>query len=215
MKQDHTEIVCIIDQSGSMSSIKMDAIGGYNEFIESQKKLPGTAQVTTVLFSSALNIPTFASNGMKMGYGTTDPRVVRCSGVPIADAVKLNEENYTPNGQTALLDSIGLTIDEVGVRLSKMNEADRPGKVLFCIITDGGENSSREYTSARIKEMIELQRGTYSWEFIYIGANQDSFLVSGSLGMSAAFTTNFVASAAGVRSAYKSMDFMATSYRSN
>ena len=152
---------------------------------------------------------------MKVGIYSTDPRVIICKGTPIGQAPELSERNYHPSGSTALLDAIGMTIDEVGKRLSDMPESDRPGKVLFCIITDGQENASTKYSGSKIKEMIELQRNTYSWEFMYLGANQDAFAVSGGLGISPTYSANFVASAVGTRAMYKSVDTMATAYRSN
>lgn len=193
-KTNHTEIVCIIDRSGSMESIKNDAIGGFNTFLDAQKKVPGTASVSLVLFDNEYLNP----------IKNQDIKAVE----------PLTSKTFVPRGGTALLDAIGRTLNEVGARLSTTPENDRPEKVMVCILTDGQENSSREFTRPKIKEMIEHQRDKYKWEFAFLAANQDAFAEAGSMGISANMTANFTPDAAGTKRAYASLDMMATSYRS-
>lgn len=195
MRKDHTEIVCIIDRSGSMAAIKNDAIGGFNTFIDNQKKLPGTASVTLVLFNDMCQ--TLYDN------------------IAIDKVNQLASDNYIPACTTALLDAIGTTIDSIGKRLSMTPENDRPGKVIICILTDGQENASVSYSKSRIKEMIEHQRDKYAWEFCYLGANQDSFSEAGKIGIARGMTANFVPDSMGTQCAYSAMNLMATKYRQN
>ena len=193
MKKGLNEIILIIDKSGSMCSIKDDAIGGYNEFIEKQKTGKGTANVTTILFD-------------------TDYKVVN-ENVDVNVVEHLNEETYHPSGMTALLDSVGKTINNVGKRLSNTSEENRPEKVIMCILTDGQENSSTKYNRGKIKEMIEHQKEKYNWEFIYLGANQDSFTEAGNIGINSIDTQNFQATGVGIRMAYKCMADTSLAYR--
>jgi len=166
---DYTEIVCVIDKSGSMGAVTKDSISGFNEFLKQQKKLPGNAKFTLVLFD-------------------TNYKVV-CDGVNIEDAESLTEKTYQPSGLTALLDAVGKTIDSVGERLS--SSSDKPDKVIVAILTDGEENASTEYKLETIKSKIEHQQNNYAWEFIYLGANQDSFLEAGKLGIKRSNTFNY------------------------
>jgi len=192
-KKNHAEIICVLDRSGSMTSIASDAIGGFNTFIEDQKKVPGTASVSLVLFDHEyLNI-----------YENKN----------INEVEELTDKTFVPRGMTALLDAVGRTINAVGERLSKTLEEDRPEKVMVCILTDGFENQSKEFTKDKIKEMITHQREKYSWEFSYLGANADSFAEAGSMGISQIYTANFVSTGEGIQTAYKSMSKMSSSYR--
>lgn len=193
MKANHTEIVCIIDRSGSMEAIKNDAIGGFNTFIEAQKQVPGTASISLVLFDNEYLTP------------------ITC--VDIKTVEPLTDKTFVPRGSTALLDAIGRTINEIGSRLSSMQECDRPEKVMVCILTDGQENASHEFTSQKIKEMIEHQRDKYKWEFAFLAANQDAFASASTIGISKKMTANFTANSAGTRGAYINMSAMTTNYR--
>ncbi len=179
---DLTEIVCILDRSGSMESIRTDAIGGFNAFLAAQQQLPGDARLTLVLFDHEYD------------------RVL--DAVPLAEVKPLTEETYVPRGTTALLDAVGRTLDDVGARLAATPEAERPGKVLVCILTDGLENASRDYTRDRVKGMIEHQQQKYGWEFQFLAANQDAFAAAGSIGIAAADAAAFVADAAGTHAAF-------------
>jgi len=189
MNEKLTEIVLVIDRSGSMHKISRDAQGGFNEFIQKQKEVDGEVKVTLVQFDD--EIETVYDN---------------------EDIGKAAEYVLSPRGGTALLDAIGKTVTLVGERLSKTKEEDRPAKVMVCIITDGEENSSREYTKATVKEMIEHQRDNYAWEFIFIGANMDAFGEAGSIGIgrSASYNTTSI----GIRSAFTYSSNITSSYRS-
>lgn len=165
-KPNSTHIVFVVDRSGSMTAIAKDMVGGFKTFIEEQKKLPGECCVSLITFDSAYE--------------------VQYKSKPLAEVGELVLE---PRGSTALLDAMGKTIYDVGTMLASMNEEDRPSQVLFIVITDGQENSSREYTSKQVFDMITHQREKYSWEFIYLGANQDAIATASSLGIS---TTNSV-----------------------
>jgi uncharacterized protein YegL len=160
MRTDLTDITMVIDRSGSMQSIQSDAEGGINSFIEQQKQEPGEANVTLVQFDS-------------------DYEFVH-SGVPVklVPAFKL-----VPRGSTALLDAVGRAINETGARLAAMDEAQRPGLVVFVIVTDGEENSSREFTREQIRKMVEHQQSAYKWQFTFLAANQDAFAAGGSMGI--------------------------------
>lgn len=193
MKENSIEIICILDRSGSMHSIKMDAIGGFNTFIEDQKKVEGEAKVSVYIFDDVYEIL----------YEEQD----------IQNAPLLNTENFVPRGGTALHDAIGRTINSVGERLAKTPEEERPENVLFLIITDGGENMSREFSGNKIKEMIEHQEEKYSWDFTFIGANQDAALVGGLLGIKSHKTMSFAATSDGTNDMMSTLSSYTTSYR--
>lgn len=194
MRKNHTELVCVLDRSGSMESIRQDAIGGFNAFLEGQRKVPGTASVTLVLFD----------NEYQVVHEAVDLAVVK----------DLTAVTFVPRGSTALLDAVGRAINSVGARLDKMAQDDRPEKVMVCILTDGQENCSHEFKLERIKEMIEHQRTKYAWEFAFLAANQDAFATAGGMGISTKCTANFTPDSAGTKRAYADMSLMACAYRS-
>lgn len=194
MRKGHTEVVFVMDRSGSMSSIQSDAIGGFNSVIKSQREDEGTSSISLVLFD--------------------DQYEVVYENVDINEVKELDNKTFVPRGMTALLDAIGKTINSVGDRLSKTEEDNRPEKVMLCIITDGQENQSREFTNEKIKEMIEHQRTKYNWEFSFLAANQDAFKTGGNLGISSAYTASFAANSVGTRTAYATMDSMVKYYKS-
>jgi hypothetical protein len=177
MDKNLTEIIFLLDRSGSMSGLESDTIGGFNSFIDKQKQCEGKTIITAVLFDDKYEI---LWNGMD------------------ASNANLSRDNYFVRGSTALLDAIGKTILDVGMRLSNTNEATRPGKVIFVITTDGMENASREFTYEKVKAMIEDQQQKYNWEFIFMGANIDSAKEAGNLGISRDNAFGFVASNLGV-----------------
>lgn len=184
MNKNLMEIIFLIDRSGSMSGLESDTIGGFNAFIANQQKLEGDTRVTAVLFD--------------------DKYEVLWNGVD-ANKVKLTEKEYYVRGSTALLDAIGKTIYEVGYRLAYTNEAEIPGKVIFVITTDGMENSSREFTSKKIREMIMNHKEKYNWEFIFLGANIDAEEEADNIGISREDAYNFEASKVGVESMFEMM----------
>lgn len=194
-KENFTSINVIIDQSGSMAPLSKDTIGGFNKFLAEQKDVPGDAELTLCLFS-------------------TDYRLVHDC-VKLSNVPELNEQTYRPGGGTALLDAVGATIDNVGKKLANTSEEERPSKIIFLIITDGDENSSKVYHELdRVKNMVSHQRDKYKWEFVFMGANIDAVSAGTSLGVSAQNSVNYIASAAGTASLYKGVSKSMTRYRS-
>ena len=189
-----TEIACIVDRSGSMSTIRDDAIGGFNQFLEEQKVVPGEANVTRVIFDDQ--------------YEIID------NNVPIKDVAPFTTDTYVPRGWTALLDAIGKTINTIRERIANTPEEEKPSKVMVAILTDGEENCSTEFkTKKEIFDLIKECKESGNWEFLYLGANQDAIREGQNYGISAKMSMNFAASASGVRGAYKSMSDTATKYR--
>lgn len=168
MRADLTDITLVVDRSGSMDAVREDAEGGVNAFIAEQAKEPGEALLTLVQFDTEYE---FLHNG-----------------VPVAEVPKYQ---LVPRGMTALLDAVGRAINETGERLGNMKKADRPGLVVFVVMTDGEENSSQEFTKDRLKEMIERQQNEYNWHFTFLGANQDAFAEAGGMGIHAAGVANY------------------------
>ena len=190
-----SEIICIIDRSGSMSAIVNDAIGGFNAFLEEQKKFSGEATLTFVQFD-------------------TEYEVVH-ENRPLNDVPPLDNSTYRPRGMTALLDAVGRTIEDTGRRLSNIPNESRPDKIIVAILTDGEENSSRKYNLSQIREMVTHQKEKYQWEFIYLGANQDAFAEAAKFGIDSKDTANFAATGKGVRNAYTSMSDTVAQYRTS
>lgn len=149
------EIIMIVDKSSSMFPKRQESISGFNAFIEEQKKLPGHALLTLCLFD-------------------TEYRIVK-NGVPLKDVQPWTTHDYNPSGCTALLDAVGRTVDETGKRLSDLKEDDRPGVIIVCVLTDGEENMSQEYSRATVQEKIKHQTEKYGWKFIYLGNNPNTF----------------------------------------
>jgi len=190
------DVTVVLDRSGSMASVQEDTIGGFNTFVDAQKAAPGKCLITLVQFDDV------------------QPNEVVMEGVDVQQAKPLTKETYIPRGGTPLLDAIGRTIVNTGVRLSKMAEADRPGKVVFVILTDGQENSSKEYTNAKIKEMIQHQHNAYQWQFVFLGANQDAIAAGGNLGVLRGNSMTYAHNAAGTQSVFAASAQNLTSYRS-
>jgi hypothetical protein len=188
-----TDISIILDRSGSMTSIAGDITGGFNQFLADQRKLDGQAIVSLFQFDHE--------------YETV------YAGIDLRDAPDLNAENYVPRGSTGLYDAIGRTVVATGSRLAALPEDQRPERVLVLIITDGLENSSREFYSDKIAEMVSHQRDKYNWEFMFIGANQDAVLSAKNLEIPTAGAVNFVANTAGVQAMYASVTRSVSNYR--
>lgn len=194
MKENTVEIVIIMDRSGSMDTVRDDAIGGFNTFLEAQKALPGEAFLTVVQFDNLYEVP----------VPRTDIKKVR----------PLTRETFQPRGSTALLDAVGKTINDLGVQLAELPEAQRPSKVIVAILTDGEENASSYYGKERIKEMIEHQTKKYNWEFFFLSAGPDAFAEAHSMGVAARNTTSYVATQGGTRTVYaQSLNASVTSSR--
>lgn len=181
MNNNLTEIIFLLDRSGSMAGLESDTIGGFNGFIEKQRKLEGKTIVTTVLFDEQYEI--------------------LWNGIDVKE-VRLSEKDYFVQGCTALLDAVGKTILDVGYRLSKTVEEEKPSKVIFVITTDGYENASREFTYQKVKELIQHQQEKYQWEFIFLGANIDAEKEADSLGIALENAYSFDASNKGVERMY-------------
>jgi uncharacterized protein YegL len=181
MKTNLTEIIFLLDRSGSMAGLEKDTIGGFNSFIERQSNLEGDTVVTTVLFDDKYEIVS--------------------EGIP-AELARLTNANYFVRGSTALLDAIGKTIVDVGFRLAKTKEDERPSNVIFVITTDGMENASREFSYKKIKELIKHQQERYNWEFIFLGANIDAETEADSIGIDVTNAYNFEASTTGLEKMY-------------
>lgn len=172
-KKDLTEVVLIVDRSGSMCSVAEDMEGGMREFVKSQVEDPGETKITYTRFDGIVEhiLDNVSSN-----------------------EVALDSLVLQPRGSTALLDGIGHTLVKVGNRLSITPEDQRPSLVVVVIVTDGGENSSSEYKYEQIKDLIELQKNKYNWQFVFLGANQDSFAVGQSLGVDYCKISNYAMS---------------------
>lgn len=194
MKKDYAHVSILLDRSGSMASIKNDVIGGFNTFIEDQKKVPSEMSVTLMSFSSNKDTTTI--------YDTVNIDTIQ----------PLTTDSYRPVGSTALNDAFAQLIQETGKKLADLPDANKPEKVLFVCISDGEENDSREHTKATLKDIVTHQREKYNWEFIYIGANQDSFAEANSIGITR--SANFMANAEGTRGAYSKLSADTVKYRS-
>ena len=166
-----TEIAFILDRSGSMEAMVEPAISGFNRLLREQQQTPGSARFTLVLFDDQYEVPVQSQ--------------------PIAEVVELDVTTYVPRGSTALLDAIGRTIDDLGVKLGATPEADRPGQVIVAILTDGMENASSHFTWRQVSARIRHQTDTYQWKFLFLGANQDAIATAGRLSIEAVDSTNF------------------------
>ncbi len=163
MNKNLTEMVFILDRSGSMSHLEADTIGGYNSLLEKQKKEQGDAVVTTVLFDDKYEII----------HDNADIKKVN----------PLTDREYFARGSTALLDAVGKTINYVGHRHKYTRYSEIPQKTMVVIITDGFENASREFSQLQVKSMIEHQKEKYGWEFLFLGANIDAVSTARSYGI--------------------------------
>lgn len=185
MKKGLTEVVFILDRSGSMSSLTNDTIGGFNSFVEQQKKEAGECFLTTILFD--------------------DQYDVLHDHIDIQEVKPLTDREYFARGMTALLDATGKAISTVGNRLAVTNEDERPENVIVVITTDGQENSSKEFTAEKIKEMVSHQEEKYKWSFLFLGANIDAFATGGAYGFDASRTAQYTADAIGTQTLYSSV----------
>jgi hypothetical protein len=198
MNKNLTDITVIIDKSGSMSPIRHDTIGGFNRFLEDQKKQPGEAKLTLVQFD--------------------DQYEVHLNAVDLKYVSPLTPETYMPRGSTALLDAMGKTIDRAGRRLAAIPENERPGQVLFVIITDGQENASREFKGPNGKkaifEKVTHQQEKYNWTFLFLGANQDAIQVGADYGFLANNSLTYATNKAAVDNAFSTVSMASTLTRS-
>lgn len=194
--KDYVDIICVLDRSGSMETVRSDAIGGFNKFLDDQKSIPGNAKLSVVLFDDRYEVL----------YENKDLSV----------AEYLTPETFVPRGWTALYDALGKTIFDTGERLASLNENERPSKVIVAILTDGMENASKDYNKERIADMIKHQREVYNWEFVFLGANIDNFdEVVLSLNMNSNYSAQFSSTGIGTRSAYNTYSGMVKGLRVN
>ncbi|MDO4488686.1 MAG: VWA domain-containing protein [Eubacteriales bacterium] len=185
MKKGLTEVVFILDRSGSMSGLEADTIGGFNSMIEKQKKEEGEAFISTILFD--------------------DRQEVLYDRVPVSKVEPMNDKQYFVRGCTALLDALGGAIHHIGNVHKYAREEDRPEKTLFIITTDGMENASRMYTYEKVKEMVERQKEKYGWEFLFLGANIDAVETAGRFGIDRDRALNYECDRAGTAVNFKAM----------
>ena len=193
IKNGITELVFILDRSGSMSGLESDTIGGFNAMIEKQKKQDGECYVSTVLFDNECE--------------------VLHDRVKLSDIKPMTDEEYTVRGCTALIDAIGGAIRHIGNVHKYARNEDVPEHTIFVITTDGMENASRKYTSDKVKAMIERQKEQYGWEFLFIGANIDAVETAAQYGISKDRAVNYNADEVGTQILYKSISAVVGSVR--
>jgi uncharacterized protein YegL len=182
-KPNATLINIILDRSGSMKSIASDTIGGFNQFIEDQKKVTSDETLVSLYQFDNEYTPVFENR-------------------PLAAIEALTAATFVPRGNTALLDAIGKTIVSTGEFLAKMPEDQRPSLVIMVIITDGQENCSTEYTRAQIFEMTQHQTEVYKWQFVFLGANQNAIAEGQKIGMRAVNSMSYAANSVGIGATY-------------
>lgn len=193
MKKGLTELVFILDKSGSMSGLERDTIGGYNAMLAKQQAIEGECYITTVLFDNS--------------YQLLHDRI------NIKAVSPITEKEYQVGGSTALLDAIGSTISKIGNAQKHTADDFRAEKVMFVIITDGEENASREYDSDRVKAQIERQKTKYGWEFIFLGANIDAVQTAGRFGIAADRAVDYLADSEGTELNFKVMASAVATFR--
>ena len=177
MKDNFTRIAIVLDRSGSMESCKESTVSGFNEFVRSQKQIPGEATVKLVQFDDQ--------------YETVfDKRLEDCP--------ELNQSTFMPRGSTALLDAQGRTIVELGQELAALPKQERPSKVIVVTLTDGLENASQHYNLEKIGELIREQRDKYHWDFVFLGANQDAIETAAAMNIPLPSAMSYSTSKAGI-----------------
>ena len=185
MKKNLTELVFILDRSGSMAGLEKDTIGGFNAMIEKQRGEPGEALISTVLFDNET--------------------VVIHDRIPLDRVPALTEKEYFVRGCTALLDAVGRAIHHIGNVHKYAREEDRPEKTLFVITTDGMENASHFYTYDQVKAKIQRQQEKYGWEFLFLGANIDAAREAARFGIHADRAANYHADSVGTEVVYEAV----------
>ncbi len=185
MKKDLTELVFILDRSGSMHGLENDTIGGFNSMLAKQKAVQGEALVTTALFSDEFEL--------------LHDRIA------IRGVQPITENEYTVGGCTALLDAIGRTVDKITRAHKHTAPTERPGRTVFVITTDGLENASQEYDRNAIKQLINEKQERDSWEFLFLGANIDAISVARDIGIGAARAARFVCDPVGTKTHYSAV----------
>jgi len=195
MNSNITELVFILDRSGSMSGLESDTIGGFNSVIKKQKGVEGECYVSTILFDHVSE--------------------VLHDRVRLSDIKEMTENEYTVRGSTALIDAMGSAIRHIANIHKYARPEDVPEHTMFVIITDGMENSSRMYSSDEVKKMVEKEKKEYGWEFLFIGANIDSVETAGHFGIGADRAVNYHADRRGTKVVYETLGEAACSLRTN
>ena len=195
MKKNLTELVFILDRSGSMGGLEKDTIGGFNAMIEKQRKEPGEVFVSTVLFDNRAE--------------------VIHDRVKLADVPGLTEKEYYVRGCTALLDAVGSAIHHMGNVHKYAREEDRPEKTLFVITTDGMENASHYYSYDKVRAMIQRQKEKYGWEFLFLGANIDAAKEAARFGINEDRAANYHADSQGTEVIYETVSQTVANFRAH
>lgn len=193
MKKNLTELVFILDKSGSMAGLERDTIGGFNAMLDKQKAQAGECRITTVLFD----------HRYELLHDRTDIRAVR----------PITAREYRVGGSTALLDALGKTIHKIATAQKNTAEPFRAEKVLFVIITDGEENASHKYSAAEIKEKIQRQKSRYGWEFIFLGANIDAVETAVRFGIDPGRAADYVPDSQGTALNFRAMSETVSAFR--
>ena len=194
MKKDLTELVFILDRSGSMAGLESDTIGGFNAMLRKQKDTPGETLVSTVLFDGA-------------------SRVIH-DRVGVETVPAMTDEDYTVGGCTALLDAVGGAVRHIGTIHKYARQEDVPARTLFVITTDGMENASRRYTLRQVREMIRQQKEEHGWEFLFLGANMDAVQAARQVGISEDCAVTYHADQEGTRLNFEVLGDAIRDYRS-
>lgn len=189
-----TEIIFILDRSGSMAGLEADTIGGFNSMMKKQANEPGDALVSTLLFNNELE--------------------VIHNRVNIKDVPKLTSKEYYVGGSTALLDAVGSAIKHIAKIHKYARKEDVPKKTLFIITTDGMENASRLYSYEDVRSMVEHQKSKHGWEFIFLGANIDAAAEASRYGIDSSMAVNYNCDSKGMKISFKVMEDVVSSYRS-
>jgi hypothetical protein len=187
MNESYTHITMILDRTGSMEPIRHDTIGGFNAFLQGQKAAPGTATLTLVQFDSR------------------DPYEVVHNFVPIALAAELTPETYVPRASTPLLDAMGRGILDLERSLTLLSPEQRPGRVVFVVITDGQENASREFTPEQVRKMIQEKEEADGWEFVFLSADLSAIAEAVEIGVDTRASLAFDKTSRGTRDAFESL----------
>ncbi len=193
-KNNITELVFILDRSGSMAGLEADTVGGFNAMIEKQRKETGECYVSTVLFDHVSE--------------------VLHDRVKLTDISPLTDRDYTVRGSTALIDALGSAIHHIGNIHKYARAEDVPARTMFVITTDGMENASHRYTSEQVKAMIERQKEKYGWEFLFIGANMDAVQTAARYGIDSSRAVNYNADGKGTHILYESVSKAVSKMRS-
>lgn len=173
MNDNLSEICVVLDRTGSMEACRQEAINGFNQFVSEQKKVAGECRLTLIQFDSQ------------------DPHEVVHDRIDVQSVSELTTATYVPRSMTPLWDAIGHAVVSLGEKLSKIREDELPSKVIFVILTDGNENASKEYTEARVRDMIKHQRETYNWQFVFLGANIESQQVAAAIAIDKGTSADF------------------------